>query len=157
MSNNVMIIGIAGGTGSGKSTFTNRLRDAFPDDVAVLYHDNYYKCQDDWMDERKPVKQIYKKMISSSYLKIKEEYPKKIKVIEENLQKINAYEKENYDHIDDLAGCFGRVMGEICTYQDDIFYDDLYEMGFYLGKFIYLLDAYDDIEEDIKKRHLILL
>ena len=36
MSNNVMIIGIAGGTGSGKSTFTNRLRDAFPDDVAVL-------------------------------------------------------------------------------------------------------------------------
>ena len=112
----------------------------------------YYKCQDDWMDERKPVKQIYKKMISSPYLKIKEEYPKKIKVIEENLQKINAYEKENYDHIDDLAGCFGRVMGEICTYQDDIFYDDLYEMGFYLGKFIYLLDAYDDIEEDIKKK-----
>ena len=46
MSNNVMIIGIAGGTGSGKSTFTNRLRDAFPDDVAVLYHDNYYKCND---------------------------------------------------------------------------------------------------------------
>ena len=42
----VMIIGIAGGTGSGKSTFTNRLRDAFPDDVAVIYHDNYYKCQD---------------------------------------------------------------------------------------------------------------
>ena len=69
----------------------------------------YYKCQDDWMDERKPVKQIYKKMISSPYLKIKEEYPKKIKVIEENLQKINAYEKENYDHIDDLAGCFRCV------------------------------------------------
>ena len=46
MSNNVMSIGIAGGTGSGKSTFTNRLRDAFPDDVAVLYHDNYYKCND---------------------------------------------------------------------------------------------------------------
>ena len=45
MSNNVMIIGIAGGTGSGKSTFTNRLRDAFPDDVAVLYHDNYYKVR----------------------------------------------------------------------------------------------------------------
>ena len=54
MSNNVMIIGIAGGTGSGKSTFTNRLRDAFPDDVAVLYHDNYYKCQDDVpFEERK--------------------------------------------------------------------------------------------------------
>lgn len=56
MSNNVMIIGIAGGTGSGKSTFTNRLRDAFPDDVAVLYHDNYYRCQDDVpFEERKKV------------------------------------------------------------------------------------------------------
>lgn len=49
-----IVIGIAGGTGSGKSTFTNRLRDAFPDDVAVLYHDNYYRSQDHLeMEERK--------------------------------------------------------------------------------------------------------
>lgn len=38
-----VIIGIAGGTGSGKSTLTNRLRDSFGDQVAVLYHDNYYR------------------------------------------------------------------------------------------------------------------
>ena len=31
-----IIIGIAGGTGSGKSTFTNRLRDEFGDQVAVI-------------------------------------------------------------------------------------------------------------------------
>ncbi|WP_124066396.1 uridine kinase [Clostridium sp. E02] len=43
---NCIIIGIAGGTGSGKSTFTNRLKEAFCDDIAVLYHDNYYKKQD---------------------------------------------------------------------------------------------------------------
>ncbi len=43
---NCVLIGIAGGTGSGKSTFTNRLKDAFSDDIAVLYHDNYYKSQD---------------------------------------------------------------------------------------------------------------
>lgn len=43
---NCIIIGIAGGTGSGKSTFTNRLKDAFCDNIAVLYHDNYYKRQD---------------------------------------------------------------------------------------------------------------
>ena len=51
-----VVIGIAGGTGSGKSTFTNRLRDRFPDDVAVLYHDNYYRRQDDIpFEERKKV------------------------------------------------------------------------------------------------------
>ena len=40
-----VILGIAGGTGSGKSTFTNRLKEAFCDNIAVLYHDNYYKKQ----------------------------------------------------------------------------------------------------------------
>ena len=38
-----MIIGIAGGTGSGKTTLTKRLRDSFGGDVSVVYHDNYYK------------------------------------------------------------------------------------------------------------------
>lgn len=41
-----VLIGIAGGTGSGKSTFTNRLKEAFCDDIAVIYHDNYYRKQD---------------------------------------------------------------------------------------------------------------
>lgn len=36
----------ASGSGSGKSTFTNRIKAYFGDDVAVLYHDNYYRCQD---------------------------------------------------------------------------------------------------------------
>ena len=51
-----MIIGIAGGTGSGKSTFTNRLKQQFADDVAVVYHDNYYRRQDEIpFEERKRV------------------------------------------------------------------------------------------------------
>ena len=49
-----ILIGIAGGTGSGKSTFTNRIRDAFGDEVAVIYHDNYYKAHYDMpFEERK--------------------------------------------------------------------------------------------------------
>ncbi|MBQ1681834.1 MULTISPECIES: uridine kinase [Agathobacter] len=42
-----IIIGIAGGTGSGKSTFTNKIKDAFPNDTSIIYYDNYYKSQDD--------------------------------------------------------------------------------------------------------------
>ena len=49
-----VIIGIAGGTGSGKSTFTNRLKKAFGDSISVLYHDNYYKAHDELpFEERK--------------------------------------------------------------------------------------------------------
>lgn len=50
------VIGIAGGTGSGKSTFTARIKAAFPDKVAVLYHDNYYKAHDNIpFEERKTI------------------------------------------------------------------------------------------------------
>ena len=53
---NCIIIGIAGGAGSGKSTFTNRLKDEFNDNVAVIYHDNYYRRQDDVsFEDRKKV------------------------------------------------------------------------------------------------------
>ena len=49
----VMIIGFSG---SGKSTFTARIRAAFPDKVAVLYHDNYYKARDNIsFEERKTI------------------------------------------------------------------------------------------------------
>ena len=48
-----IIIGIAGGTGSGKSTFTNRLKDAFGNQVTVLYHDNYYRAHDDMPFEQR--------------------------------------------------------------------------------------------------------
>lgn len=41
-----MIIGIAGGTGSGKTTFTKRLKAYFKDDITIIFHDDYYKCHD---------------------------------------------------------------------------------------------------------------
>lgn len=41
-----IVIGVAGGSGSSKSTFTNRIKEYFGDDVVVLYHDNYYRRQD---------------------------------------------------------------------------------------------------------------
>ena len=51
-----VIIGIAGGTGSGKSTFTNRLKKQFGDDITVIYHDNYYRQRDDIpFEERKKI------------------------------------------------------------------------------------------------------
>ena len=51
-----IVIGIAGGSGSGKSTFTNRLRDLYGDKVTVIYHDNYYRRNDHLsLEERKKI------------------------------------------------------------------------------------------------------
>ena len=45
---NTILIGIAGGTGSGKTTLADKLIDSFGDDeVSILRHDNYYKRHDD--------------------------------------------------------------------------------------------------------------
>ena len=43
----IMTIGIAGGTGSGKTTITERLRHEFGKNVSVIYHDSYYKAHDE--------------------------------------------------------------------------------------------------------------
>lgn len=45
--NDIMAIGIAGGTGSGKTTITRLLSERFGKDVSVIYYDNYYKAHDD--------------------------------------------------------------------------------------------------------------
>ena len=47
MDNNILVIGIAGGTGSGKTTLMKNLIARFAGDVTVLSHDNYYKRHDE--------------------------------------------------------------------------------------------------------------
>ena len=47
-----IFIGIAGGTGSGKTTLTEHLAQRFGSDISVVHHDNYYKRQDCSFEER---------------------------------------------------------------------------------------------------------
>lgn len=50
---NTMVLGIAGGTGSGKTTLTKRLKERFGDQISVISHDNYYKRQDELTYEQR--------------------------------------------------------------------------------------------------------
>lgn len=43
------------------------------------------------------------------------------------------------------------MLGEIFAWKDDIWADELRCLGFYMGKFIYLMDAYEDLEKDRRK------
>lgn len=53
MENDILVIGIAGGTGSGKTTLMNNLISQFGDVVTILSHDNYYKRHDELTYEQR--------------------------------------------------------------------------------------------------------
>lgn len=64
-----------------------------------------------------------------------------------------AYEAEKQTNIDLVAGLTGEMLGEIFAWKQDEWYDELKTLGFYLGKFIYLMDAYENGIK-MKKRQL---
>ncbi len=47
MANKVCIVGIAGGTASGKTTIVRKIKESFGDDIVVINHDSYYKAHND--------------------------------------------------------------------------------------------------------------
>ena len=110
----------------------------------------YYKSLDDWTDEHKSSKFIFSRVLSGDYRKAVAKYPDKAKIIFNGLEQIHTCEKAGDTDVDKVAGYFGQIMAEIFCYRDDEWAGTLRQIGFYLGKFIYLLDAYDDIEKDIK-------
>jgi len=61
--------------------------------------------------------------------------------------------KKGITDIDTMSGIFGNIMSVLFTPHKDEWTDILGRIGFYLGKFIYILDAYDDIEKDIKNNN----
>ena len=112
---------------------------------------SYYKCEDDWADEHRKKAFVAAKLLHSKIKKIEKLYPVKCKVISENLAQISKYEAENEQNLDLMSGLFGNIMAEIFAYRHDEWESSLRKIGFFLGKFIYLMDAYDDVEDDVKK------
>lgn len=111
----------------------------------------YYHMEDDWQDERKISSFMTKSMVHGKAKRIIEQYPRQSSVIESALKELAECEKEKSTDIDRTAGCFGKLMEELFVYREDIWERNLRKMGFFLGKFIYIMDAYEDLPEDMKK------
>ena len=117
-------------------------------DMNVLL--TYYKCMDDWEDEEKFAALGYGKILQRKNNRLSRQYPEKAEKIRKLLEKLSQMEKAGETDIDKMSGCFGQIMEEIFAWKKDVWEDSLRRMGFYLGKFIYILDAYDDVEKDVK-------
>lgn len=128
-------------------TLTNEITEYVADmNIALSYH----HLMDDWQDEKSVAGLAGAKALQRAYQRIYKKYPRQCKEINDSLNLLTECEKRQESNIDMVARCFGDLMASLFTYKEDIWSDSLRKIGFYLGKFIYLLDAYDDIEKDKK-------
>jgi len=112
---------------------------------------SYYKLEDNLNDD-KGIKDIisynlYKGKLKSAYNK----HPQKAEYIKNELHELNELEKDLNYNIDMVSNKFGNLMGEIFVYKNDEYEQDLRNIGFNIGKYIYILDAYEDLEKDYEK------
>ena len=111
----------------------------------------YYKLEDDVNDEgdikSRLVRRAYRKSFKTAY----DKYPQKADFIKACLGELRSLEEDQSTSIDQTSNCFARLLEEIFDYKDDEYRDRLRKVGFNIGKYIYIMDAYEDLDEDIEK------
>ena len=112
---------------------------------------SYYNCLDDWEDDKKYSARLLARQFGKHLPEIAARYPRQCGAIEDCIRQLSDMEKARCANPDEPASCFGRLMGELLTYEEDLWAPTLRQMGLYLGRFIYLLDAALDYEKDAKK------
>lgn len=118
-------------------------------DMNVLF--TLYKCHDDWEDEHKLTKYLYGCLLEHKCGRLKELYADKIRRITLLMQTFSEKEQTGDADIDTMAGLFGQVLAEVVCPREDEWSGNLRRLGFFLGKFIYISDAYEDVETDLRK------
>lgn len=111
----------------------------------------YHNLIDDWKDDRAYSKKALAKMLDKDYLKVMEKYPRQAKAVEEFMRKTEEIEKRQERNLDLAAGLTGEMLGEVFCWKEDEWAEELRTLGFYMGKFIYLMDAYEDYDADVEK------
>lgn len=113
----------------------------------------YYKLKDDWEDERNILKNTLAGMLKPSFKKAAKKYPRQAKAVEKYINDQHELEKKSEQSVDIAAGPTGEMLAELFIYKEDEWQNQMRKIGFFLGKFIYMMDAFDDIEKDIKKNN----
>ena len=132
-----------------KQTFLFNEITEYAADMSVLLA--YYKELDNVIDEKSLRGRAYTLITRRQAKKIAENYPRQAEAVREQLGELQIIEDSNTYDLDRSSGCFGKLLAELSVFREDVWSEDLRRMGFFLGKFIYLMDAVDDLEQDIKK------
>lgn len=110
----------------------------------------YYKCLDDVRDEDSVRGKVGEGMLKKAFAAVQARYPDKCEAVRKCLAEIARLEKEKTEDIDAVTRLSGQMLAETFAWKDDVFAPHLRNMGAALGRFIYLMDAYEDYDEDEK-------
>lgn len=116
--------------------------------IALAYH----KCLDNWQDDRSLMSRVEAGLLQRAYAQAAARYPEKCSELENCLKQISVQEKAESPSLDRLANLTGQLLGGLYRYREDLWADTLQKVGEGLGRFIYLMDAYDDLESDRKHK-----
>jgi hypothetical protein len=113
---------------------------------------SYYQALDDWNDDRKKGAKQRSGALSKYLSGISARWPRQCRVMEKKIKELGAMEHANELNPDLPINCFGELLGNIFIWCEDEYSAPLKAMGAALGRFIYLLDACNDLHSDIKKQ-----
>ncbi len=128
-----------------------RINDAteYAADMNILL--SYQNFADDYKDGGTKHGKLMMALLRKDYERIFSRYPRQGKALEKAMKELWAAEERNEENIDLVAGITGEMLAEIFAWDDRMWADDLRTLGFYMGKFIYIMDAYEDIDKDVRK------
>ncbi len=118
-------------------------------DMSVLL--SWQKLQDDWEDDHSYPKRAAAALLHKAYEQAAQRWPRQARSVEESIRRLHEAERQGLHDVDAVSGLTGQFLAEVYVWKEDAWQDDLRAMGFYLGKFIYLIDALEDAERDRRK------
>ena len=110
----------------------------------------YFKFEDDRKDDNSLAGAAGMRLFRKKAELISREYKRQAHAIQKQLKVLADYEQAEEENLDLVAGAFGTLMEELFVWKEDQWEEELRKFGFYLGKFIYIMDAYDDLPKDLK-------
>lgn len=127
----------------------------YASDINILLA--YYNLDDKCRDDGSFVSTVAMSLIGRAFRKIKKKYADKCAIIEKRLDDLVQLEWANCASMDMAAEPFAKLMEEVTAHEllcsNEKNEKTLRWIGYNLGKWIYLLDAYDDLEKDIKGKN----
>ena len=108
----------------------------------------YLKCLDDWEDDGDPAALAESRLFKPAFERVSAAWPRQCEAIRRSLDALHKLEKDRIEDADAAASSFGELMGELFVLREDRWREPLYRLGHALGRFIYVADAFVDLDAD---------